>query len=880
MREPIIPTRSREEIAADNRAELDGWIEERTADLRAGGMPPDAARRRAIEEFGDMDAAERFARRQDVAADRRLRVLQWVEDVVSDLRIAARTLLRTPTVTAVVLLTFALGIGATTAVFSVVHALLLRPLPYGREASLVYLPAVDNGVIKPGLGGGRHSAAALVALRQRSTAFWGIAGYETGNVILSGNGEAEQMAAAELTPDAFEVLGVQAAIGRTFGTTEDASPVVVLLDGVWRRRFGGDPTIVGRTIEFSDGPREVIGVMPADFRVPTYEQAQVLMPRDLASLLGNPVNSQVRFLRLFARLKPGVSSVVARADVDRVMGTLRADFPQTFSGIDTRVMPVRTAIAGEARPRLLVLMGAAGFVLLIACANVAGILLSRAIARRHELAVRVALGAGRERLMRQFLAEGAVLAACGAGVGLLVAQLGIMALRRVAIPTLPVGTAFGLEARVVLFAALAAVVTACAAALVPAFGTTRGLGVALHRDNTRASQSRANRRMRLGLVAGQLAVSVVLLIGAGLLLRTLHQLVSLDLGYSTERALTFRLPFVQRKSNAEQDVFWSTLYEQLRGVPGVLTVGGGNIPTSGQSTVSGLAIEGRLVEQARLPDVRYTPASDDYFAALAIPVKRGRVFTPADRDGSPPVAVVSAGLAQQLWPGGDPVGARVRPDPNKPWATVVGIVGDVRMGGADAPQPTVYTSQRQDHWPGGGAVVIHTAGDPHAIAAGIRRVVNRVDPTLPIIGLRTLEEFRQSTPAIAERRLQLQLMLVFALIALVVSAVGVYGVSAYAMEARRREFGIRLALGAPRRRILWLALRDGTRVAVLGALAGVPLAWLLAARLRDVFFAVPPFDPLTIAVVLGVLLTVVLAASIVPARSATLIDPVQTMRTD
>ena len=880
MREPIIPTRSREQIAADNRAELDGWIEERAADLRAGGMPPDAARRRALEEFGDVDAAERYARRQDVAADRRLRVLQWVEDFVSDLRIASRTLRRTPTVTAVLLLTFALGIGATTAVFSVVHALLLRRLPYGREASLVYLPAVDDGVIRPGPGGGRHSAAALVALRQRTTVFSGIAGYETGNVILTGNSEAEQLAAAELTPDAFEVLGVQAAIGRTFGAPEAASPVVVLLDGVWRRRFGGDPRVIGRTLDFADGPRQVIGVMPPDFRVPTYEQAQVLMPRDLASLLGNPLNSQVRFLRLFARLKPGVSGEVARADVDRVMGTLRADFPQSFSGIDTRVMSVRAAITGEARPRLLVLMGAAGFVLLIACANVAGILLSRGIARRHELAVRVALGAGRERLLRQFLAEGAVLAVCGAGLGLLVAQLGIMALRQVAITTLPVGTAFGLEPRVALFAVLAAVVTACASALVPAVGTTRALGVALHRDDARASQSGANRRMRLGLVAGQLAVSVVLLVGAGLLLRTLHQLASLDLGYSTERALTFRLPFVQRKSNAEQDVFWATLYEQLRGIPGVLTVGGGNIPTSGQSTVSGLAIEGRLVEQARLPDARYTPASDDYFAALGIPVVRGRVFTPADRDGSPRVAVVSAGLAQQLWPGGDPVGARVRPDPTKPWATVVGIVGDVRMGGADAPQPSVYTSQRQDHWPGAGAIVIRAAGDPMALSASVRSAVKRVDPTLVIPSMRTLEDIRRSTPAIAERRLLLQLMGAFAALALVLATIGVYGVGAWSIEARRREFGIRLALGATQRGVLWLSLRDGATVAGFGALIGVPLAVLLATRLREMLYAVAPFDPATVSVVLGALFLVVIAASFIPARRATLIDPARTMRAD
>ena len=883
MREPIIPTRSHEQIAADNRTELDGWIEERTADLAARGMAPEAARRRALEEFGDADGATRYAARQDIAADRRLRFWFWIEELGSDLRIAARTLARTPTLSAVVLLTFALGIGATTAVFSIVHAMLLRRLPYGGEQTLVYLPAADNGVIRPGLGGGRHSSAALVALRERTTSFSGIAGAAQGNIILTVGGEPEQVVAVELTPDGFDVLQARAAIGRTFGAREEAglaSHVVVLLDGLWRRRFGGDSAVVGRTIESSEGPFEVIGVMPPGFRVPTYEQAELLMPRDLAPLLRNTNNSQVRFLRLFGRMKPGVSREATRTDVDRAMGTLRADFPQSFSDIDTRVMPIRTAVVGDAKPRLLILMGAAGFVLLIACANVAGILLSRAIARRHELAVRVALGAGRGRLIRQFLAEGGVLAALGAGLGLLVAQLGIGVLRHITTAALPAGTAFALEPLVAVFAVGAAVATAFASALVPALGATQALGVALRRDDGRVSPSGANRQMRLGLVAGQLAVSVVLLVGAGLLLRTLQRLSSLDLGYATEQALTFRLQFTRPHPPAEQDAFWASIYEQLRAMPGVLTVGGGNIPTSGQSTVSGLAIEGRPSENGRLPDVRYTPASDDYFAALDIPIVRGRAFTAADRDGAPPVAVISAGLAHELWPAADPIGARVRPDPGKPWFTVVGVVGDVRMGGADAAQPSIYTSQRQDHWPGGGAVVIRTVADPQAVAAGIRQVVHRVDPTMPVIGLRTLEEFRRNTPAVAERRLQMQLLVVFAFVALVVSAVGVYGVSAYAIEARRREFGIRLALGAPRRRVLWLALRDGASIAALGAFVGVPLAVLLASRLRDLLYAVGPFDPLTIGVVLGTLLLVVLAASIVPARRATLIDPAETMRTE
>jgi len=620
--------------------------------------------------------------------------------------------------------------------------------------------------------------------------------------------------------------------------------------------------------------------MPAGFRVPTYESAELLVPQNLTNILGNPNSAGVRAFRLFGRLKPGVSTPAAQADMDRTMRTLRSELPRSFSGIDTRVVPIRTAVAGNARPRLVVAMGAAGFVLLIACANIAGILVSRGIARRHELAVRVALGAGRRRLIRQFLAEGLLLATLGGALGLLVAQFGIALLRQIAETALPVGTVFTLEPRVAIFAATSAIAAAMASTLFPALGTTRAIGNALRRDEGRSSLSRANRRLRLGLVAVQLGVSVVLLVGAGLLLRTLWQLAALDLGYSTEHALTFRPQFLRPKSHAEQDAYYAALYAQLAAIPGVMSVGGGNIPTSGQSTVTGMAIEGRAVEDTRLPDVRYTPVSDGYFATLGIPVMRGRAFNAEDRDGAPRVAIVSAGLARQLWPSGDPLGARVKPGPDQEWATVVGVVGDVRMGSADAPLPSVYTSQRQDHWPGGSAIVIRAAGDPRALSAAVREAVRRVEPALVIPSIRTLEEFRESNPAIADRRLQMQLMSAFALVALAVSAIGVYGVSAYATAARAREFGIRMALGAPRRSVLWLALRDGAYVAAVGALVGLPLAWLLAWWLGDMLYEVAPFDPVTAGVVLGALCVAVVAASLMPARRAALIDPARSMRSD
>jgi predicted permease len=382
------------------------------------------------------------------------------------------------------------------------------------------------------------------------------------------------------------------------------------------------------------------------------------------------------------------------------------------------------------------------------------------------------------------------------------------------------------------------------------------------------------------LVTAQLAVSVVLLIGGGLLLRTLHGLAALDLGYDTEHTLTLRPQFTRPKTNAEQDAYYASVYAALRAVPGVKYVGGGAVPTSGQSSLVGLAVEGRAVESERLPEVRYTPASDDYFSAMSIPVVRGRAFNTDDRASAPWVAVVSQGLAKQLWPDGDPIGARVRPGPGKEWATIVGIVGDVRMGGMDAPLPSIYTSQRQDHWPAGSAIVVRADGDPGTLATSIRATVKRVDRSLVITNMRTLSEFRRGTPAIAERQLQQHLILAFALVALVVSAIGVFGVSAYAAEARRREFGIRIALGSPRERLLWLVLRDGALIAFLGAAIGMPVAWFLASRVRDVLYVVTPYDPLTAAASVGVLILVAVAASAVPARRAAAADPMIALRSD
>src|SRR5262245_2218835 len=726
MPDPIDWPRSRDRIAADNRAEVEGWSEERVADLTAQGMPLEDARRRAREEFGDVDRATRYAERQDVLASIRRRLRVWVEEIGGDVRIAARTLARTPTVTAVVLLTFALGIGATTAVYSVVHAMLLRPLAFGNESSLMWIATTDNGVIRPGAGGARVSGAGVAALMEHTTSFTGFVSVSQGTYVFADVDRREQIIGASFTVDGFDVLEAYPAIGRAFTAADvDVQPQpVILLDELWRGRFGADSGIIGRRIEI-DGERcEVIGVMQPGFRVPTYEAAELLSPAVNRRAIPSPayVNAwQVRIGRVFGRLKAGVTREAAEADVRRAMRGVQSEFPRTHAGVEARLVPIRNALTGKAKPRLLVLLGAATFVLLIACANIAGILLARAMARRHEMAVRVVLGAGRRRLARQFLAEGVVLAIVGAGLGLAFAQIGIVALRRIASASLPMGTTFALEPRVLAFAIGIAVIAALSTSLVPALGATRVNGVAL-RHEPRITDSRASRRLRLGLVGAQLAIAVVLLVGAGLFVRTLRGLAAIDLGYSTERIITFRPRFIRPMSDAEQDAYYASLYTQVHAIPGVQSIGAGYVPTSGDGTVTPIQLEGVEATDRRL-DARLTPASDEYFVTLGIPVVRGRTFNADDHSRAPWVVVVSNGLAKRLRASGDAIGMRIKPSPDKPWATIVGVVGDVMSGAADAPMPTVYTSFRQDHWPMSVSIEVRTTGVPESLFPAIREAL-------------------------------------------------------------------------------------------------------------------------------------------------------------
>jgi predicted permease len=528
-----------------------------------------------------------------------------------------------------------------------------------------------------------------------------------------------------------------------------------------------------------------------------------------------------------------------------------------------------------------VLLGASLLVLLIACANVAGMLLSRAVSRRQELAVRAALGAGRARLVRQMMTESLVLALAGGGVGLAVALWGTRALVASAGDRLPAASQVTVDATVLVTALAVSIASGVVFGLIPALAASRGMQLALKESGRGTSSGVGRHRLRTALVTGQLALAVMLLVGAGLLVRSLVGLQKRDLGYSIESTLTFELMLAGNRydSAATQDQFFDALYTRLEALPGVVAVGGsGNIPLRGGAMAS-LAIDGRPQPEGRPPEVGYQPVSDNLFKAMGVPLKRGRAFGPQDRQDSPPVVILSESLARAFWPNGDPIGARVRlgPNPNDPWMTVVGVVGDVRMGVDGESRPTAYVSARQDHW-GGMAIVMRTSTDPTSILPAVRREVRAIDPTIPVADAASMQQVR--TQGLTDRRLPMQLMAAFALLALVLAAVGVYGVMAYSVAARTREIGVRVALGAQPRNVFGMVVRQWMGAAAAGLTLGLLGATALGRVLTSLLYGVKPTDVFTFVGVSGVLLAVVLAACLVPARRAVRVDPLEALRSE
>ena len=805
-----------------------------------------------------------------------------MDALLQDIRYAARTLLKSPGFTVSAVLTLALGIGANAAIFSVVEGVLLRSLPYRAPDRLVML--WEN---HPQEGAPRSpfAPANYTDLRAQTESFESLGAiYPYSTVNLTGVGEPEQLRLLRVSADLFPTLGVAARLGRTLLPADDrpgGPNVVVVSDGFWRSRLGADSGAVGRSVTLGGEPYTVVGVMPPGFALPTWSG-------DLIAPLGlDERTSQlraVRFLSLVGRLKPGVSLPRLNAELTTIAGRIAAAQPETNAGVGITVLPVQQAVIGDVRPLLLVLLGAVAFVLLIACANVANLLLARAAGRSREMAVRAALGAGRQRLARQLLTESILLATLGALGGLALAAWGIEWLRQLGATDVPRITEVGLRWPVLLFAAGAGLVTGVAVGVVAALHAIRPqLTAALNESGRGSAGGRERRRARAALLVSQVALAVVLLVGAGLMVRTLRRLLDVDPGVRVDRAVTIgvRVGGPRYQNPLATIGFYDQLTERLAALPGVQAVGAISVlPFGTTGPTTGLRFVSRAPTEGPPPEAEYRSVTPGYFAAMGIPLVAGRFFEQPDRSDSTRPVLVSRTFASLYFPGATAVGQRVRlgPNPTAPPCTIVGVVGDVRDLGLGAPpRPDVYVLAAQS--PSAAmALVLRAAGDPATLLAPVRAVIRTLDPDVPISRVITLRELVGAS--VARTRYAGSLLGAFAALALVIAVIGIYGVMSYLVTQRDRELGVRIALGAKPLDILRLVLREGVGLGALGAGIGLLAALGATRAMERLLYGVSPTDPLTYAGVTLLLVAVVLVTCYIPARRATRVDPMVALRTE
>ncbi len=815
------------------------------------------------------------------AGDRR----GWLDDFRQDLRFALRSAARAPLFTLLALLTLAVGIGANAAVFGVVKSVLLDALPYDDADRLVRVYGrLDDGSLERS----SLSAGTISDFGQRQRSFARLAYfYPTAvDVTYAREGVPRVVTGALVGPTFFQTLGVAPRVGRSFteaDATTGAPPVAMLTHEGWVREFGGDPGILGRRIDLNGRVTEVVGILPPGFVSPIGE-ADVVRPLDIGPTLADPVAARgEHWLALVGRLKPGVGSDQAQRELAGTSADLAREHPGSQGGFTVQAVSLRDSMVGDTRTPLIVLMASAALVLLITCANLAGALLSRTISRRKEFAVRVALGAGRGRLVRQLLTESMLLAAAGGLAGLLLAVFGLAFLRKLAPPTLPAYAELSLDGGAVVATLLIALLTGIAFGVTPALSAGRQDPQATLRDETRGtSESVRSRRLRGVLVAGQIALCVSLLAGAGLLTRSLWAMTSAPLGFDPDGVLTAKVQLPSRgyESLESRIRFFEQYEERLRALPGVTGVASASELPMPQMNRNGLEIEGVAWPTASEQHfIAYSSVSDDYFRTMRIPLLRGRAFGPSERTNTTQAIVINEAMAKRYWPRGDALGARIHLGPplaEGAWAEVVGVVGDVRNDPALArPDPMAFGSRRQETY-GSRVFVIRTGGDPLALAQPAERVLRELDPTLPLRDAAPLRAVLDE--GLAGRRLPVLLMTAFGALALLLATVGVYAMFAAMAAAREQEFGVRVALGSSPRAIAGLVLRQGG-VWMAAGLAGGALGVVLVTRLlRDLLFGVPRFDPIAIGMAVVMLMACATVALLAPVRRATRVDPISILR--
>jgi putative ABC transport system permease protein len=800
--------------------------------------------------------------------------------VLADLRHGVRLLLRSPGFTIVAVAALAIGIGANTAIFSVVHTLLLERLPYGDAERLVvvwehHVPRDRKGnVVAP---------ANFLHWREMNTVFDDIAAVGlTANFTLAGEGDPVEIPVQLVTAAFFPILGVQPAQGRPFTAEEDrpGSRVVVISDRLWRTRLGSDPAVVGRAITLQGLSLTVLGVMPPGFSF-LDKSVDAWIP------VGFPASARTprgRWLATVARLRPGVSADAAQRDMTRVADALTAQFPDFNTGWTAQVVPLREQLTGDVRPALMVMLGAVGFVLLIACANVANLLLARATARQRELAVRAALGAGRGRIVRQLLAESVVLAAAGGAAGLLLAWWGLHLLRVVVAESLPIQRLeqVAIDGPVLAFTFAAALLSGVVFGLVPAFTAS---GAALNealKEGGRTGSAARGQRTRSVFVVVEVALALVLLVGAGLLVRSFARLMEVDSGFDPAAqtlAMRVTLPQATYREPAARVDFFDRLLARINGVPGVQTSGAISfLPLASLGSATRYEVVGQPqppAGQEPVTDVRVI--AHDYFGALGIRLIRGRTFDQRLASDAENKVVVNETLARTHWPGEDPIGKRIKVS----WGDtredeIIGVVGDVRMAGLDSKaRPAIY-------WPhgrngdGSMTLTVRAAGGTGPVVTSIRGILRELNPSLALADVRTMDEV--VSRSVAQRRLTMTMLATFAGAALLLAAVGIYGVIAYSVTQRTQEIGIRVALGAQRSDVMRMVVGQAALLAGAGIAAGAAGAFALTRWMADLLFDVQPFDPVTFGAVAGLLVAVALVASYIPGRRATRVDPVVALR--
>ncbi len=865
-----------------HRAEADSELDEEFCahiarhadDLERSGLPRPEAERQARIAFGSPTKAKENCREE--------RAGFLLETLWSDVRFGLRMLRNNLGFTSIAILTLALGIGANTAIFSVVDAVLLRPLPYVQPDRLVTV----SESARPNDRATRNEVAPADFLdwRERNQVFEQIGAVSLPGYSLTGAERPERILGAATSAGMLHMLGLRPALGREFEPTDDragANPVVLLSHSLWQRRFGSDPQVIGKTIRLGMTPYTVIGVLPAGLTFPEPDVAlwvpleQTITPQDMHW-------RNTHYLEVYARLKPGVTLAQTRDEMNRIAAQLKQENPDSSGGAGTLVIAMQEDMAGSIRPALLTLLAAVGFVLLIACANVANLLLVRATGRGKELAIRLALGAGKGRLVRQMLTESVLLSVGGGGAGLLVASWTRHVLLALRPQSLPQFNTIETDGRVLLFTVFVSVATGLLFGLVPAL---RGIGLdlnpTLHSSSRNATAGKSTQRLRHLFVVAEIAVSLVLLVGAGLTIRTFLSLRTRELGFRADHTVTARISIPSDKYSHDAQVvsFYDRVLERMRATPGVESAGMVSfLPLTGHEFDNSYDIVGR---PPRPPsDSTYAlvrMVDPQYFSVLGIPLLRGRAIEERDRAGAPRVIVVSESMAQLCWPNANPISEHLivyMGEDQSPWQ-VVGIVKDVRTRIAADLDPTIYFPYTQMPFRYM-VLAVRTHGDPKAMIETIRDTVRLLDPDQPIHQVQTLTELIDQT--LLPWRFSMTLLGVFAAMALLLASAGIYGVMAYLVGQRTHEVGVRMALGARPRDVLWLVVSQGAKLAFLGVLVGLLASLALTRLMSTLLFSVSATDPLTFAAMTFLLSFVTLAASYIPARRAANVDPTMALR--